>query len=156
MRYQPERILAFLSSNVKEEDPDLQRAGRCYQGLIAHWCRLQNEPEPVPVSVDALRSTFYLPYQRMKTVIWENREWDVCMQTYDDPRTIQIIEPPWPDDAWDLFAALALRLFYARSRWIVSIPNMPQLKSLFLPLIHPRLVCEEWQAGRVLFMNFNE
>lgn len=95
-----------------------------YQKIIQAWSDSQHMPLPAsPGSIEELQQALLAPYHRLKTVLFEALPWRECLERYNDPRALLILEPPWSQDQRDEWAALQLRLARARFQWELFIPH---------------------------------
>jgi hypothetical protein len=74
-------------------------------------------PAPIPSSQEELRASLLAPYERLRTVLFEALPWRACLDRYDDPRSLLVLEPPWPAALRDEWTALQLRLRRAHFQW---------------------------------------
>ena len=79
-------------------------------------------------------------HERLRTVIIENLDWQKCIDSYDDPRTVMYLDPPYPENGCnyvynmretDAHELLAQRLSGARCKWILSSYDKPYIRTLF-------------------------
>lgn len=86
--------------------------------LLTSWYMSQQVDRPTfPSSVEELRAQLLAPYQRLRTVLFEALPWRDCLERYNDPRALLMLEPPWDENGRDEWAALQLRLVRARFQW---------------------------------------
>ena len=89
---------------------EIQRAHRFYYLIMAGWGGEINYPRFQTSINDAghgnrligalktLRQRLEPVYQRLRTVIIENLDWQACLDRYDRPGTVFYLDPPYPGD----------------------------------------------------------
>lgn len=79
-------------------------------------------------------------YNRLKTVIIENLDWQECMDIYDKEPTVMFLDPPYPGNncnyrfnmrSWDDHARVAARMREARARCLLTTYDLPQARELY-------------------------
>lgn len=125
---------------------DIQRAGRffylqknCYGGLVVkrnyHYCvtkRSNYTPERIPKILEAA-------HKRLQSVQIECLPYEKMLERYDRPTTFFYLDPPYyarklyrfnfnEDD----FVALCERLRRLTGRFILSLNDVPEVRSIFL------------------------
>ncbi len=79
-------------------------------------------------------------YERLRTVIIENLDWQTCFDRYDRPGTVMYIDPPYPENGCNYVhnmrdrsdhEKLAHRLNHAQCRWLLSSYDTPFIRELF-------------------------
>jgi DNA adenine methylase len=131
---------------------EIQRAHRFYYLIMAGWGGEINYPRFQTSITDAghgnrligalktLRQRLEPVYQRLRTVIIENLDWQACLDRYDRPGTVFYLDPPYPGNGcnylhnmrdWDAHELLAERLRRASCHWIVSSYDSPEVRQLF-------------------------
>ncbi len=90
-----------------------------YQHILGAWntCQSRISADHVLASREDLRAVLLEPYQRLRTVLFEDLDWRSCLERYDDPRAFLVLEPPWTEEERDEWAVLQLRLRRARFQW---------------------------------------
>lgn len=131
---------------------DVQRAHRFYYLIMAGWGGELKYPRfQTSISdgghgnrligaLKTLRERLSPVYERLKTVIIENLDWEECINRYDNPNTVFYIDPPYPDNGcnyaynmrdWKDHERLAERLRNAKSKWILSSYDIPEIRNLY-------------------------
>ena len=131
---------------------EIQRAHRFYYLIMAGWGGEINYPRFQTSINDAghgnrligalktLRQRLKPVYQRLRTVIIENLDWQACLDRYDRPGTLLYLDPPYPGNGcnylhnmrdWEAHQLLAARLRRASCKWIVSSYDSPEVRELF-------------------------
>lgn len=131
---------------------DIQRAHRFYYLIMAgwggefHYSRFQTSIQDgghgnrLFGALQTLRQRLAPVYERLRTVIIENLDWQECFDRYDRPGVVMYIDPPYPENGCNYkynmrekasHELLASRLRAARSRWIVSSYDTPFIRTLF-------------------------
>jgi len=131
---------------------DVQRAHRFYYLIMAGWGGELKYPRfQTSISdgghgnrligaLETLKERIAPVHARLKTVIIENLDWRTCFERYDRPNTVMYIDPPYPDNGcnyaynmrdWKDHQELAERLKQARSKWILSSYDIPQIRALY-------------------------
>jgi len=91
-------------------------------------------------ALQTLRQRLSPIYERLRTVIIENLEWQECFDRYDRPGVVMYVDPPYPENGCNYkynmrekesHELLASRLHAARSKWIVSSYDTPFIRTLF-------------------------
>lgn len=122
LREQPQALLEAVTSDNARQHFASERA--CYQRLLCDWhLSQQATQDALPKSVEALRANLLAPYRRLRTVLFEALEWRVCLERYNDPRALHILEPPWTHTERDEWAALQLRLARSHMQWRLALPR---------------------------------
>ena len=118
LREQPQTLLMAVTSDEESQERS------CYQQLLTDWhISQQTEPDAPARTVEELQASLLAPYRRLRTVLFEALEWRVCMERYNDPRALLILEPPWKQTEWDEWAALQLRLARSHMQWRLILPR---------------------------------
>jgi DNA adenine methylase len=141
--------LAKLSPN---ELTDIQRAHRFYYLIMAGWGGELNYPRFQTSVSDGghgnrlfgalahLRERITPVYDRLKTVIIENLEWQDCFKKYDSSKTVFYVDPPYPQNGvnyannmreWEAHNHLAERLAQAESKWILSSYDNADVRDMY-------------------------
>lgn len=131
---------------------DVQRAHRFYYLIMASWGgefhypRFQTSIEDgghgnrLFGGLQTLRKRVMPVYERLRTVIIENLDWQECIDRYDRPGVVMYVDPPYPENGCnykynmrdkDAHDALAQRLRRTRCQWIVSSYDTPYVRNLF-------------------------
>jgi len=131
---------------------DVQRAHRFYYLIMAGWGGELKYPRfQTSISdgghgnrligaLKTLRERLSPVYERLKTVIIENLDWEECINRYDSPTTVLYIDPPYPDNGcnyaynmrdWKDHEHIADRLRNAKSKWILSSYDIPEIRNLY-------------------------
>jgi DNA adenine methylase len=131
---------------------DIQRAHRFYYLIMAGWGGELKYPRfQTSISdgghgnrligaLETLKERIAPVHARLKTVIIENLDWRTCFDRYDRPNTVMYIDPPYPDNGcnyaynmrdWKDHQELAARLLQAKSKWILSSYDIPQIRQLY-------------------------
>ncbi|MBA2392860.1 MAG: hypothetical protein H0V70_08965 [Ktedonobacteraceae bacterium] len=122
LREQPQALLEAVKSDELDQHLSDERA--CYQRLLRDWhFSQQTMQNALPKRVEALRANLLAPYRRLRTVLFEALEWRDCLERYNDPRALHILEPPWTRTERDEWAALQLRLARSRMQWRLALPR---------------------------------
>lgn len=136
---------------LKASDPstltDLERAGRfLYLQRLAFGGKVSGQNFGVdPRSAAGFNLTRLAPvleaaHERLSGVVIENLDWNVFIDRYDRAETLFYLDPPYwgseGDYGRDLFgreqfAALADRLARLKGRFILSINDTPEIRTLF-------------------------
>lgn len=132
-------------------DP-MQRAHRFYYLIMAGWGGELNYPRFATSITDGghgnrligalktLRARLEPVYERLKTVIIENLDWQECVDRYDRPGTLLYLDPPYPGNgcnyahnmrSWDAHEKLIERLKQTRAKWILSSYDIPEMRGFF-------------------------
>ena len=141
-----------LASLDSSQLTSIQRAHRFYYLIMASWGGEFHYPR-FQKSIDDgghgnrlfgalqnLRKRVMPIYERLRTVIIENLDWQQCIDSYDDPRTVMYVDPPYPENGCnyvynmretDAHELLAQRLNRARCKWILSSYDKPYIRTLF-------------------------
>lgn len=133
---------------------DVQRAHRFYYLIMAGWGGELNYPRFQTSITDGghgnrligalktLRQRIEPVYERLRTVLIENLDWQECIERYDRPQAVMYVDPPYPGNKcnyvhnmrdWDAHRLLAERLGKTQCRWILSSYDMPEIRDLFAP-----------------------
>ncbi len=165
IKEQPEELIASfeweLVSRAEFErlaaiDPlqltSIQRAHRFYYLIMAGWGGELNYPRfQTSISdgghgnrlfgaLQTLRKRLLPVYERLRTVIIENLDWQECINRYDRPGVVMYIDPPYPGNKcnyvhnmrdWDSHILLANRLGRTQCQWILSSYDTPEIRALF-------------------------
>lgn len=141
---------------LANQDPvtltELERAYRFYYLIMAGWGGEFKYPRFQTSITDGghgnrligalktLRQRIEPVYERLRTVIIENLDWEACIDRYDRPSTVMYIDPPYPDNGanyahnmrdWALHERLAERLASTACRWVLSSYDRPDIRDLF-------------------------
>ena len=127
-----EQPVALLATMIQAGVPSTEGL-HCWQLLRAWYASQQMDMPSRPRSIDAFRAELLAPYQRLRTALFEALPWRDCVERYNDPRALLMLEPPWGRDERDEWAALSLRLARARFQWRLLLPHdiWTQQRSLF-------------------------
>lgn len=118
LREQPQALLMTMTTDEESQERS------CYQHLLTDWhISQQTEPDIPARTVEDLQASLIAPYQRLRTVLFEALEWRVCLERYNDPRAVHILQPPWKQTERDEWAALQLRLARSHMQWRLIIPR---------------------------------
>ncbi len=141
-----------LAALAPDQLTDVQRAHRFYYLIMAGWGGESNYPRFQTSISDGghgnrlfgalahLRQRIEPVYNRLKTVIIENLDWEKCIARYDSPKTVLYLDPPYPENgcnyannmrSWDEHKRLAMLLASAKSRWIMSSYDIPEVHTLY-------------------------
>lgn len=131
---------------------DIHRAHRFYYLIMAGWGGELKYPRfQTSISdgghgnrligaLETLKARITPVYQRLKTVIIENLDWQTCLDRYDRPTTVMYIDPPYPDNGanyaynmrdWKEHRDLADRLHKTECKWILSSYDIPEVRELY-------------------------
>lgn len=131
---------------------DLERAHRFFYLIMAGWGGELNYPRFQTSITDGghgnrligalkhLRQRIEPVYERLRTVIIENLDWQACLDRYDRDKTVMYIDPPYPGNGvnyvhnmrnWEDHWILAERLLRTRSKWILSSYDNPEVRAVF-------------------------
>lgn len=131
---------------------DVQRAHRFYYLIMAGWGGELHYPRFQTSISDGghgnrligalkhLRQRIQPIHERLRTVIVENLDWQVCIDRYDRPNSVMYLDPPYPDNKcnyaynmrdWNDHQRLAERLGTTSCRWILSSYDTPEIRALF-------------------------
>lgn len=161
----PERFLRSfefeLTSRAEFErlaklDPNqldlIQRAHRFYYLIMAGWGGELDYPRFATSIIDGghgnrligalktLKERILPVYERLRTVIIENLDWQECIERYDRSGSLFYLDPPYPGNgcnyahnmrSWDEHRALAKRLKKAKAKWILSSYDVAEVRDLF-------------------------
>jgi hypothetical protein len=119
LREQPHVLLVAESGEIQ-----FSQERSCYRQLLTDWhASQQTEPDAPARTIEDLQTRLFAPYRRLRTVLFEALEWRVCMERYNDPRALLLLEPPWKQTERDGWAALQLRLARSHMQWRLVIPR---------------------------------
>lgn len=143
-----ERLANLDSSQLT----DVQRAHRFYYLIMAGWGGEFNYPR-FQTSIEdgghgnrlfgalqTLQKRLMPVYERLRTVIIENLDWQECIERYDRPGVVMYIDPPYPENGCnykhnmrekDAHEALVRRLNRTKCKWIVSSYDTSYIHTLF-------------------------
>lgn len=131
---------------------DVQRAHRFYYLIMAGWGGEANYPRfQTSVSdgghgnrligaLKRLRERIEPVYQRLKTVIIENLDWEECIDRYDRDKTFFYVDPPYPGNGvnykhnmrdWQEHQRLSDKLAGCKGRWILSSYDRPEVRDMY-------------------------
>lgn len=131
---------------------DIQRAHRFYYLIMAgwggefHYPRFQTSIQDgghgnrLFGALQTLRQRLMPVYERLRTVIIENLDWQECLDRYDRPGAVMYVDPPYPENGCNYkynmrekesHELLVSRLQRARCQWIVSSYDTPFIRTLF-------------------------
>lgn len=131
---------------------DIERAHRFYYLIMAGWGGELNYPRFQTSITDGghgnrlfgalqtLRERLMPVYERLRTVIIENLDWQECVNRYDRPGTVMYIDPPYPDNGCNYVhnmrdvkdhKILVARLKKASCKWILSSYDTEFIHTLF-------------------------
>lgn len=131
---------------------DVQRAHRFYYLIMASWGGEFHYPRfqtsindgghgnRLFGALQTLQKRIMPVYERLRTVIIENLDWQECIDRYDRPGALMYIDPPYPDNKCnyvynmrerDTHAILAERLGRTQCGWILSSQDTPYIRDLF-------------------------
>jgi DNA adenine methylase len=165
VKEQPEELIASFEwelvsraefERLADLDPlqlaDIQRAHRFYYLIMAGWGGELDYPRFQTSITDGghgnrligalktLRERLQPVYERLRTVIIENLDWQECMDRYDRLNTVMYMDPPYPDNkcnyahnmrSWGEHRRLAERLRLAQCKWILSSYDIPGIRELY-------------------------
>ena len=130
----------------------IQRVHRFYYLIMAGWGGELDYPRFATSKTDGghgnrligalktLRERLSPVYERLRTVIIENLNWQECMKRYDRVGTVFYLDPPYPGNgcnyahnmrSWDEHRELSSRLKQSTAKWILSSYDMPEVRRLF-------------------------
>lgn len=131
---------------------DIQRAHRFYYLIMAGWGGELHYPR-FQTSINdgghgnrlfgglqTLRERIKPVYERLRTVIIENLDWQECIDRYDRPGTVMYLDPPYPENGCNYVynmrdkaahEALAERLKRTQCKWILSSYDTAFVHTLF-------------------------
>lgn len=137
-------------------DPDaldpIKRAHRFYYLVMAGWGGELDYPRFATSITDGghgnrligalktLRDRLGPVYERLKTVIIENLDWQKCVERYDRPGTVFYLDPPYPGNgcnyahnmrSWEQHQKLIETLKQVRAKWILSSYDIPEMRNFF-------------------------
>jgi DNA adenine methylase len=131
---------------------DVQRAHRFYYLIMAGWGGESSYPRFQTSISDGghgnrligalkhLRDRIEPVHKRLRTVIIECLDWQVCIDRYDTPTTVMYIDPPYPGNgvnyannmrSWADHQRLADRLNSAKCKWILSSYDTPEVRRMY-------------------------
>jgi DNA adenine methylase len=131
---------------------DIQRAHRFYYLIMAGWGGELHYPRFQTSISDGghgnrligalkhLRQRIQPIHERLRTVIIENLDWQVCIDRYDRPNAVMYLDPPYPNNKcnyyhnmrdWNDHHTLAERLGTTKCKWILSSYDTPEIRALF-------------------------
>src|SRR5579883_2801958 len=131
---------------------DVQRAHRFYYLIMAGWGGELNYPRfqtsindgghgnRLFGALQTLRQRITPVYERLRTVIIENLDWQECFDRYNRPGALMYLDPPYPENGCNYVynmrertdhELLATKLHQARCHWIVSSYDTPYIRELF-------------------------
>lgn len=165
VKEQPEKLIASFEwelvsraefERLAQSDPsqltDVQRAHRFYYLIMAGWGGELHYPRFQTSITDGghgnrlfgalqtLRERLMPVYDRLRTVIIENLDWQECINRYDRAGAVMYIDPPYPDNGCNYVhnmrekedhEILAARLKKARCQWILSSYDTDFTHTLF-------------------------
>ncbi len=165
VKHRPEELIAsFELELVSREEferlatldvsklSDIERAHRFYYIIMAGWGGELKYPRFQTSISDGghgnrligalkyLRKRIEPVHERLKTVIIENLDWEICLNRYDREKTLMYIDPPYPENkvnyfhnmsSWDEHRKLATRLMRTRCKWILSSFDIPEMRTLY-------------------------
>lgn len=141
-----------LAALPSAELTDVQRAHRFYYLIMAGWGGELDYPRFQTSISDGghgnrlfgalahLRERINPVYNRLKTVIIENLDWQKCFERYDSEKTVFYLDPPYPENGcnyannmrdWKDHRLLAKYLASAKSKWILSSYDRPEIHALY-------------------------
>lgn len=141
-----------LASIDPQQLTEVQRAHRFYYLVMAGWGGESNYPRFQASISDGghgnrligalkrLHERIKPVHERLRTVIIENLDWEACFDRYDSVKTCFYIDPPYPGNgvnykhnmrAWQEHWHLAERLQHAKSKWILSSYDVPEVRNLY-------------------------
>lgn len=141
-----------LATTDPSQLTDVQRAHRFYYLVMAGWGGESNYPRFQTSISDGghgnrligalkrLRERITPVHERLRTVIIENLDWEACFDRYDSNKTCIYIDPPYPGNGvnykhnmreWQEHWHLAERLRHAKSKWILSSYDVPEVRNLY-------------------------
>ena len=141
----------LANMSPQQLDP-VQRAHRFYYLIMAGWGGELDYPRFATSIMDGghgnrligalktLRNRLQPVYERLRTVIIENLDWQECVNRYDRPGTVFYLDPPYPGNgcnyahnmrSWDEHKKLVERLNKTKARWILSSYDIPQMRDFF-------------------------
>jgi DNA adenine methylase len=141
-----------LAELPSDQLSDVQRAHRFYYLIMAGWGGELNYPRFQTSITDGghgnrlfgalahLRQRIEPVYQRLKTVIIENLDWQKCFERYDSPKTFFYLDPPYPQNGcnyannmrdWEAHHRLAQSLKSAQGKWMLSSYDIPEIHALY-------------------------
>jgi DNA adenine methylase len=131
---------------------DVQRAHRFYYLIMASWGGEFHYPRfqtsindgghgnRLFGALETLRKRITPVYERLRTVIIENLDWQECFERYNRPGALMYLDPPYPENGCNYVynmreradhELLATKLHQARCHWIVSSYDTPFIRELF-------------------------
>ncbi|HLG65564.1 MAG TPA: DNA adenine methylase [Ktedonosporobacter sp.] len=131
---------------------DVQRAHRFYYLIMASWGGEFHYPRfqtsindgghgnRLFGALQTLHKRIMPVYERLRTVIIENLDWQACVDRYDRPGTVMYIDPPYPENGCNYVynmrdrsdhEKLADRLNHAQCKWLLSSYDTPFIRELF-------------------------
>lgn len=132
-------------------DP-IKRAHRFYYLIMAGWGGELDYPRFATSITDGghgnrligalktLQSRLEPVYERLKTVIIENLDWQECVERYDRTGTVFYLDPPYPGNgcnyahnmrSWEEHQKLIERLKRVEAKWILSSYDIPEMREFF-------------------------
>lgn len=131
---------------------DVQRAHRFYYLIMASWGGEFHYPR-FQTSIDdgghgnrlfggleTLEKRILPVYERLRTVIIENLDWQVCFDRYNRPGALIYIDPPYPENGCNYVynmrersehELLAAKLRQTQCQWMVSSYDTEFIRELF-------------------------
>ena len=165
VKEQPEELIASfeweLASRAEFErlaslDPltlsDVQRAHRFYYLIMAGWGGEARYPRFQTSKRDGghgnrligalktLRERLLPVYERLRTVLIENLDWQDCIKRYDSPSTVLYLDPPYLGNGVNYkfnmrgdhdHRSIADQLSQTKSLWILSSYDTPDIRNQF-------------------------
>lgn len=143
-----ERLAALDTKGMS----DLERAHRFYYIIMAGWGGEHNYPRfQTAISdgghgnrligaIKTLEKRIRPVHDRLKTVIIENLDWEICIDRYDREKTVMYIDPPYPGNkanykfnmkSWEDHERISIRLSTTKCKWILSSFDIPEIRDLY-------------------------
>ena len=131
---------------------DIQRAHRFYYLIMASWGGEFHYPRfqtsindgghgnRLFGGLETLKKRILPVYERLRTVIIENLDWQACFDRYNRPGALIYIDPPYPENGCNYVynmretkehELLASKLQQAQCKWVVSSYDTDFVRQLF-------------------------
>ncbi|MCO5189262.1 MAG: DNA adenine methylase [Anaerolineae bacterium] len=131
---------------------DIQRAHRFYYLIMAGWGGELNYPRFATSITDGghgnrlfgalknLRKRITPVYDRLRTVIIENLDWETCISRYDSQTTVLYVDPPYPKNgvnykhnmrSWEEHEKLRDCLSSTQAKWLISSYDNEDVRELY-------------------------
>lgn len=143
-------MFKWTQMQVPETLTDIQRAARFYYlqrlafGAKVHGRTLGVGPTAAKgINLLRIEEELSAAHLRLHRVVIEHLPWQQCIERYDRPSTLFLLDPPyWQTEGygvpfrWDQYEALANTLSSLKGRAILTINDHPDIRALFDWLPH--------------------